>query len=223
MSIKIQPLGPLTSLLTGVVFDFLFPEEIAQIINRVRKSWSAYMSSGELYLSALPITDRDLDTLLLKSHSTYPHMPLTRLAVDHCTQLTSKSGKRISKIQTLTQLNLAESINESEKSIACGLREMPHLTSLDLSGSLEWKPEIIAKCVSLRELILKNCCCDDNVRALAELSLKILDLSDNSEIGPASAVYINNMTCLKELNITGTYIPHKLVKRPNLKIIHSAL
>src|SRR5690242_20527379 len=161
MSINIQRLGPLPPVLTGAVFDFLFPEEIADIINRVQKSWRTYMPSGVLDLSCLPITDRDLSVILSKSCCTYPKKTLKRLALDYCEQLTFRSGERISRIQTLTHLSLVQTINEEEDDVASGLKEMPNLEFLDVSGNLGWKPKIIAQWLSLKELILQDWCWDE--------------------------------------------------------------
>ncbi len=221
MSTKIQPLLSLPPVLTSTVFDFLFPEEIADIVNRVQKSWSAYMSSGVLDLSDLPkLTDRDLDLILWKSSYTYPNKPLTHLFLDNCTQLTSESGERISEIHSLTHLSVVECTNEEGPDVASGLKQMPNLVFLDLSGSIWWKPEVIAQCSSLQELIVKDWCWDEALRALGGLSLEKLDVSNNHTMTIRSVPYINRMTSLQELDISNTLIPPEQVERPGLEVIN---
>lgn len=178
------------------------------------------MSSGALDLRSLPITDHDLKIILSKSSCTYPGTPLTCLAIDYCTQLTFKSGERISEIHTLTHLSLAETTNEEEPDVASGLKKMPNLVFLDLGGTLGWKPEVIAQYSSLKELILKDWCWDEAFQALGGLSLERLDVSNNFIMTPNSVASINKMTSLKELNISETLIPAEEVERPGLKVIN---
>lgn len=220
MSLKIQPIGPLPSSLSGAVFDFLLPKEIVGTINRVQKSWSVYMSSDVLDLRSLPITDRQLTIILSNSSKTYPNKPLTRLLLDYCTQLTFRSGDRISEIHTLTHLSLAETTNEEEPDVASGLKKMPNLVFLDLSGTLGWNPQVIAQFCSLKELILKDWCWDEAFQALSGLSLEKLDVSNNLTMTQKSVPSINKMTSLKELDITETFIPPEQVERQGLKVIN---
>ena len=177
------------------------------------------MPSGVLDLSSLPITDRDLDVILSKSCCTYPKKPLKRLALDYCSQLTCKSGKYISAIQTLTHLSLVQTINEEEEDVVCGLENMPSLVFLDLSGTLGWKPKAIAQWYSLKELILQDWCWDESLEALDGLSLKKLDISNNFTLTCQSAASLNRMLSLEVLDISNTSIPPKLVERSGLEVI----